>query len=425
MAQNPGRTCPNCGSPVAADQRFCTNCGAVLEAPPPSQYGGQEPRYPQGQQLPPYAQPQQQVPPYAQQQQQVPPYAQQPQQQQSPFAEAFAALGLLFLLRRFGRGYSGYVPRRQSSGCCGCLVLLVIFLVVFGIPGFFVARSRIPALKNYYNSVSSGNSGGLTTQPPIKTVQINQTVHYAGVAITIVSAEQSQAFLDDSNSSTNGMLRLNIKESNTSTAGARYFYDQAFRLILPDKSSVAPVSEAQLSGPDAGVTRTNWLDFQVPTSDQVGQLSLQLGSDTEAQELIPLTGKADLRQYQPKTVHPNVSTQYAGLTWTITSATVTLSFKGQQASKGMEYVTLTLKVDNPTSRDVTAYYGDYIRLKAGGTTSAPTGDTTLALDFPAGSSGTTGDVIFVMPTGSSSYTLMLLDTPSTQYAQASANFQVG
>src|SRR5258707_8699771 len=72
-----------------------------------------------------------------------------------------------------------------------------------------------------------------------------------------------------------------------------------------------------------------------------------------------------------------------------------------------------------------SYYGDYIRLKAGGTTSAPTGDTTLALGFPAGSSGTTGDVIFVMPAGSSSYTLMLLDTPSTQYAQASANFQVG
>jgi hypothetical protein len=91
----------------------------------------------------------------------------------------------------------------------------------------------------------------------------------------------------------------------------------------------------------------------------------------------------------------------------------------------MEYVTLTLKVDNPTSRDFTGYYGDYIRLKAGGTTSAPTADTTLALGFPAGSSGTTGDVIFVMPTGSSSYTLMLLDTPSTQYAQASANFQVG
>src|SRR5438128_12338547 len=110
MAQNAGRTCPNCGSPVAADQRFCTNCGAELEAPPPSQYGGQEPRYPQGQQLPPYAQPQQQVPPYAQPQQHVPPYAQQPQQQQSPFAEGTAALGRLYLSSRYESEYRGHIP---------------------------------------------------------------------------------------------------------------------------------------------------------------------------------------------------------------------------------------------------------------------------------------------------------------------------
>src|SRR5260221_14477669 len=101
MAQTPGQSCPNCGGPIAAGQRFCTNCGTVLEAPPPSQYGGmQQQNYP----------PAQQPPPYAQQPQQPPPYMQQPQQKQSPTAEAFGALGLLFLLRR--SGLRGYVPRR-------------------------------------------------------------------------------------------------------------------------------------------------------------------------------------------------------------------------------------------------------------------------------------------------------------------------
>src|SRR5438094_776264 len=103
MAQMSEHHCPTCGISITADQRFCTNCGTVLEAqpPPPSQYGAQPPSqsYPYSQQTPPYAQQPQQMQPYAQQQvpsyaqspqQQVPPYAQQQQpQNQSPIAEAF------------------------------------------------------------------------------------------------------------------------------------------------------------------------------------------------------------------------------------------------------------------------------------------------------------------------------------------------
>ena len=427
MAQTPRRTCPNCGSPIAAGQRFCTNCGAVLEAPPPSQYGGmQQQNYPPAQQPPPYAQ--QQPPPYAQPQQQLPPYMQQPQQKQSPIAEALGALGLLFLLRRFGRGYTrGYVPRRQSSGCCGCLVLLVILLLFIGLPGYFAFRSKIPALQNIINSSSNGNTGSLTTQPPITTVQLNETVPYSGVDFTVVNAQQSKAFLDDDASGTNGMLRLNIKESNTTSSGAAYAYADAARLILPDKSTVAPTNEAQPSGPDAGTTRPNWLDFPVPASDQVSQLTLQLGTDTQAQENIPLTGKADLSQYQPKTAHPNVTTQYAGLNWTVTSVEVALSLKGKQADKGTRYVTMTLKVDNPSGHDFNAYWGDYFRLQSGSTTSAPdVGSTNFPLSFAAGSSGTTGNVIFVMPEGSAAYTLILLGKPSAYppVSQATANFRV-
>src|SRR5438552_12122294 len=129
------------------------------------------------------------------------------------------------------------------------------------------------------------------------------------------------------------------------------------------------------------------MDFPVSTNIQVKQLTLQLGRDTEAQESIALTGKADLAQYQPKTAQLNVATQYAGLTWTITAATASLSFKGQQADKGMQYVIVTLKVDNPTSQTFRGYYGDYVRLKSGDVTSPPSGDSTLPLSFDAGSSG--------------------------------------
>jgi hypothetical protein len=448
MSQMSERHCPTCGISITADQRFCTNCGTVLEAqsPPPSQYGAQPPSqsYPYPQQAPPYAQQPQQMQPYAQPQQQVPSYAQSPQQQvplysqqqqpqnQSPIAEAFGALGLLFLLRNFGgRKYAGYRPQRQRSSCCGCLVLLVVLFLCLGVPSLYYASktsfSSFSKSLNYSNgsssSSNSSDSSSITTQPPITTAPINQTVPYHGVDITIVNVQQSKAFMNDLNAGTTGVVRLNIKENNTSTSSARFLYDDSARLILPDKTSVAPTNEQQFSGPDGGVSRTNWLDFPVPTSIQISQLTFQLGSDTEAQEMIALNGKANVAQYQTKTTHlNNVTAQYAGLTWTVTAATVSLDYKGQQAAKGMQYVTVSLKIDNPSSQDFNAYWGDYFRLKSGGTTSAPSSDTNFPTSFAAGSSGGTGDVDFIMPAGSTSYTLIFLSTPSFP-TSSSVNFQ--
>ncbi len=243
MSQPSGRTCPKCGISIAASQRFCTNCGTVLEAQPqpPSQYGAQAPSqsYPYPQPAPPYAQQQQQAPSYVQpSQQQVPPYMQQPAQQQNPIAEAFGALGLLFLLRGFGgRRYAGYRPQRQRSSCCGCLVLLVVLFLCLGVPSlYYASRTSISSISkglNFSSGSSNRNSNSsITTQPTITTVQLNEAVHFAGVDITIVSAQQSQTFLDDSSSSTTGMVRLNLKEDNKSTASARYLCSLAVPMAV-------------------------------------------------------------------------------------------------------------------------------------------------------------------------------------------------
>jgi hypothetical protein len=422
MAQTPGRSCPNCGGPITAGQRFCTNCGAVLEAPPPSQYGGmQQQNYPPAQQPPPYAQPQQQ---------QLPPYMQQPQQKQSPIAEAFGALGLLFLLRRFGRGYArGYVPRRQSSGCCGCLVLLVILLLVIGLPGYFAFRNRIPALQNTINSVSSGNTGGILATPPLAsptTTQLNETVNYAGVEITILNAQQASSFSDDNNSSTNELVRLNLKEIAGSAVGS-FLYSDVMRLVLPDKTTIVPSRAQNDIGPEQGTTRTNWIDFTVATNTKIDQLTLLLGTDKEAQMSVPLSSGANLSAYQLKTTSPNTTTQYAGLTWTVTSVTLAWNYNGHQADKGMRYVVVQFRIDNPTSQQFTSGFPEeYMRLKAGAATSAPAGNTTLPLTVPANSSGATGVVAFQVPEGSTAYTLILLGKPSAYppISQSMTNFQV-
>ena len=140
---------------------------------------------------------------------------------------------------------------------------------------------------------------------------------------------------------------------------------------------------------------------------------------------VPLTGNADLGKYQAKTVTPNKSVPYAGLTWTVTDATQQWSAAGRQADSGMIYVIVTLKLDATGNNGFNAYYGDYIRLKAGSTTAAPTSDSTVPLSVEAGQTNATGKCIFQVPQGNTDYTLLLLATPSvTGSQQENIPFQI-
>ncbi len=411
MSQASGRSCPACGTPVPAGQRFCSNCGTDLTVSgPASQYGGS----PQ-QQIPSYGQPQQQVPPYAQApgafgQQPVQPY-QQPQRS-NPIAEALGALGLLFFMRRYRPGYR---PRRQSSGCCGCLVALVILLLIFGTPAYFYYRAHPNVInqiktqvQNSGNSNIVDNSSGTATPTVFPPVTINKSVTFAGVKITIESAQQATAFSDDTNTAANGLVRIKINEANNSGKDGGYFYSDMAHLVLPDKSSVALVNSLQGSGPQNGTTRENWLDFAAPTGDKIDQMTLVLGTTQEAQEAIPLQSTANLSAFQTTTVNPNIPISYWGLNWTLQSATQSFSVAGKQATTGMRYVVLAFKVDDPTSSNVTIGFTDeYMRLKAGGVTN-PTVDTTLPLGINANTSGITGTVTFLMPENNTAFTLIFL-----------------
>jgi len=283
------------------------------------------------------------------------------------------------------------------------------------------AQPSTPPTSSTANTSTLSSSQG--SQQILATIPINQTVRYADVDITILTVEQAQRFADDS-STQSGVVRLNTREQSTSSQRSYYLYSDVARLILPDKSAVAPANTQHFGAPDPQATQTNWWDFPISTSVNISDLTLRLGTDSQAQMEIPLTGKADVSQYQPRTSHPNAQTHYHGLTWTVTEASLTWSADGGQAGKGMRYVTVTLKIDNPSSSAFNAYWGDYLRLKAGDTTSAPTPYATIPLGFPAGSSGATGSASFPVPQGYTSYTLLFLAFPTIGVSQASVNFQI-
>jgi hypothetical protein len=264
--------------------------------------------------------------------------------------------------------------------------------------------------------------GGSVTQPPVTTTQINSTVTYAGADLTILTAQQSQSFINDPNTTTTGMVRLTIQEQNKTTVKVSWLYNDIARLQLPEKTLGAPVYVQAKVGLALGATQKSVLDFAVPINDKISQLTLRLGAANEAQMDIPLTGHADLGKYNPKSVQLNGQMLYLGLNWTLVKAMSQLSVAGQQASKGMNYVIVTLKVDNPLSQQaIPGSPFDYARLKAGTTTASPQ-YTDLPVSFATAETGQSGTITFLVPQSSKAFTLILL--PQGGANQAATDFQL-
>src|SRR5260370_12873645 len=138
---------------------------------------------------------------------------------------------------------------------------------------------------------------------------------------------------------------------------------------------------------------------------------------------MPLMAGAELSKCHPKTITPNTTFQYAELNWTITKVTESLSAGDKQAATGQVYIVVTLNAVNSTGSDFSAYPGDYLRLKSGGTTSSPP-DFTFPVSV-ASQSNARGTVTFSMPQGNTSFTLLMFTRPArTPINAASATFQI-
>lgn len=347
---------------------------------------------------------------------------------------------------------SQYAPLPQTSGVPtyaqapkrsrGCLIIsfiLLLVLVLGGVGGIYaITHNHSTGSSQTGNNSSgqqstSGSNGSTPTSVATSgstqgtngpaTVALNLKFTYSSVDITLVSVQQANSFSDDT-STPQGGIRVVTIESNSTSNNARYSYGDITRLIMPDGSVIAPSNAKYSGGPAAGVSQNNWIDFPVNSQNiDLSKLVLRFGSSTENQINIPLVAGADLSKYQPKTVSPNASFQYAGLNWTLTSATESLSANGQQASTGMVYITVALKALNTTANNFSAYPGDYMRLQSGDSKSPPT-DFTIPTSIASQSNGS-GTVTFLIPQGGTSFTLLMLaQQTSPPINVASVNFQI-
>ncbi len=433
MAQNFPRFCPRCGAATDSNQRFCVKCGLDLaprlphQGSQPSPQPGYQPSQP-GFHLPskPISQPGfQQMPrpseepvsrpplrptsepgfqpvsqPGYQQPWEPPPQSQQHFPQSSPVPSGYAAPSSAPI----------QATRGPEMGRLGLVLVLLLVLAVLG--GAIFIGLRYLGL------------GGNATQMSTTTTSINSTVTYAGIIMTVLKVEQAQNFIDDPNSTDNGMLRIHFQAQNKTTVPVNLMYNSIARLIAPGGKTLTPTFVKANIGVAPGATQTGIMDFAVPANAKVNQYRLRLGAPNEAQMDIPLARGANLDQYAPKTTNLNGSFQYLGLNWSLVSATSQLSIDGKQASKGMRYMSVTLKVNNTLSQKAipgSAY--DYMRMKAGSTTATPR-NTTLPVSFDAGVTGKTGTVTFLVPQNINTFTLTLLAQPQSGFDQATQDFRL-
>src|SRR6266568_1974664 len=331
---------------------------------------------------------------------------------------------------------------KRSRGCLVASIVLLLVLVLGGVGGLYIIRHNNSTGSSQNGNSSGGqqNTPGTSGNTPTSvitpgsngntpntggpvTVPLNLKFTYSSVDITLVSVQQANSFADDS-STPQGGVRVATMESNSTTSNANFLYSDVVRLVMPDGAIIAPSNEKSFEGPAAGISRDNWIDFAVTTQNiDLSKLILRFGSATQNQMNIPLVAGVDLSKYQSKTVTPNATFQYAGLNWTLASASESLSVNGQQAATGMVYVAVTLKAVNSSANNFSAYPGDLMRLQSGDSKSPPS-DFTFPTSVASQSTGT-GTVTFVIPQGGTSFTLLMLAQQSSPQINAnSVTFQI-
>lgn len=266
--------------------------------------------------------------------------------------------------------------------------------------------------------------GLVTSQASIRTVNLHIPVTYAGISLTLLNVQQAQNFVDDPQSTDDGMVRLHLQERNTTTTSITWNYADSARLLVRGRVAAAPVYVQSTGKIAPGAAQSSVLDFTMPRGIDLSTASLQLGTSSEAQMRIPLAGQTNLSQYQAQTRQQHGNTDYFGLSWTLTSTTTSLSVPGQQADRGMEYLTLSLTVDNTLMQQVISGSPfEYARVKINGKTFAPV-STTLPVSFASGATGKRGTLTFLIPQDSASGTFFFVSQNSSADGPPSIDFSL-
>ncbi|HEX7735163.1 MAG TPA: DUF4352 domain-containing protein [Ktedonobacteraceae bacterium] len=326
---------------------------------------------------------------------------------------------------------------QKQKGNRGCVITSIVLLLVLalGIGGvvylvrFFTNYSSATNNPGPSSTASSGNTPGTT---PTAGTHASSSEHlklqftYASVQITVTSVELASTFGDDTSTTPGsaGVVRVNLRENNTSAGNPDYILYESMHLLLPGGNALQAGSEQASISPAQGVSRTNWLDFALDNQVALNQLTLRIGTQKQFQFDIPLQPDANLGKYQDKTSNLNLQFKYGDATITLKTATLSYSYNDYQATTGNRYLILTLAGNNNTSNSTDVYPPSYMRLQVAGNSLQPDASSTFPYSIAPNASAS-GTAVFLVPQDATSFTLvMLAQQTSPPVNQVTQVFQV-
>jgi hypothetical protein len=477
VALTPGPFCSQCGTPLQGSQRFCTNCGTTISehansptiaasqqaptiasagqtnaagentqaaTPPNAQTGGSIYSTRDASLLPP-------PPPPPIYNPYTNPYTNSGPGEQRSYAQttvpdAYTPPPVITPPAQAGAyQVPAYAQKQKGNRGCATTSIVLLLVLALGIGGYFLIHTLVSASHNTANNnpgstytATSGTPGSTVTSTTqgttpasnsnaASTEQLNLQFTYASISITIVSTQLASSFSDDTSTTagSGGIVRVNLRENNPTAHNPNYAEGDLALLLFPGGTTAQAGNEKDLISPDAGVNRLNWLDFPLTNQVALKQLTLRVGTSSQSQFDIPLQANADISKYQDKTNSPGTQFKYGPLNITLKTATLSYSYSDNQATTGNRYVIITLAAVNTTTNSVNLYPGNYMRLQAGGNSIEPESGDTLPYSVNASTSAS-GIVAFLVPQGTTSFTLVLLAQPdaSPAISQVTQNFQV-
>jgi hypothetical protein len=293
---------------------------------------------------------------------------------------------------------------------CLLLSLGVSILVVVGITaGAWIRNIHVPTSLNQH-----------ATPPPITTFTVQRTAPYAGLHITVMTAQYASSFVDDDIHLDSAVVRLTLHVANSTANQISVVYYDCARLLIPNLQPLAPTNVHLAASLNPGTSATGWLDFSVPDGTHLESLTFQLGSPSLHEWLvrIPFQGAFDASRYADTSSRQTLSITYnynnAGplLTYHLTKVDVRFSYQGSQCQAGKHFYILSFLVDNPNDVDVSPGPSfQYVRLIATGNTLTPV-ENTLPATLKAGTHGVAGQVIFMASAGLKMVTVTFLSQNS-------------
>jgi hypothetical protein len=268
----------------------------------------------------------------------------------------------------------------------------VIIIVVSSLAGYWLHSVQVPGMVN---------RNIVTTSMPISTFRIGRTVPYAGLDVTIMSAQYASAFGDDLIHAGSRTLRLNMLIRNRTSMQVNVVYYTIAHLLLPRYNPITPSNVQLAVSPRPGTEVRGWIDFAVPQGVQLRTLVLQLGSAARGEELIklPLAGRFDMGQYADRIAPQDAVFGYTfagnNLNYHLTGVEMRYSYQGSQCRAGQRFYIFNFQVDNQNDVAISPGFGfDYVRMVNG--YGHPPIASTLPYTFKAGQTAV-GRVVFAAP----------------------------